>query len=81
MLGALFIDFLWQKRCWNGVFLYGSEFACAEKKKDTKMVSFYAGASDEARTRYLHLGKVALYQMSYTRSDRSYYSTCAKNVK
>ncbi len=30
------------------------------------------GASDEARTRYLHLGKVALYQMSYTRSDESY---------
>ena len=26
-----------------------------------------SGASDEARTRYLHLGKVALYQMSYTR--------------
>ena len=25
------------------------------------------GASDEARTRYLHLGKVALYQMSYAR--------------
>ena len=25
------------------------------------------GASDEARTRYLHLGKVALYQMSYIR--------------
>ena len=25
------------------------------------------GAGDEARTRYLHLGKVALYQMSYTR--------------
>ena len=25
------------------------------------------GASDEARTRYLHRGKVALYQMSYTR--------------
>ena len=24
------------------------------------------GAGDEARTRYLHLGKVALYQMSYT---------------
>ena len=23
------------------------------------------GADDEARTRYLHLGKVALYQMSY----------------
>ncbi len=36
---------------------------------------FY-GADDEARTRYLHLGKVALYQMSYIRiqigaSDRN----------
>ena len=28
--------------------------------------SFF-GAADEARTRYLHLGKVALYQMSYSR--------------
>ncbi len=28
---------------------------------------FLFGADDEARTRYLHLGKVALYQMSYTR--------------
>ena len=28
---------------------------------------FFFGAGDEARTRYLHLGKVALYQMSYTR--------------
>ena len=35
---------------------------------------FYFGASDEARTRYLHLGKVALYQMSYTRNDKRYYS-------
>ena len=25
------------------------------------------GAGNEARTRYLHLGKVALYQMSYAR--------------
>ena len=32
------------------------------------------GASDEARTRYLHLGKVALYQMSYTRNSRVYNS-------
>ena len=31
------------------------------------IVSFFPGAGDEARTRYLHLGKVALYQMSYTR--------------
>ena len=28
---------------------------------------YHIGAGDEARTRYLHLGKVALYQMSYTR--------------
>ena len=28
------------------------------------------GADDEARTRYLHLGKVALYQMSYIRKWR-----------
>ena len=27
------------------------------------------GAADEARTRYLHLGKVALYQMSYGRKQ------------
>ena len=27
----------------------------------------HVGAEDEARTRYLHLGKVALYQMSYSR--------------
>ena len=27
----------------------------------------FFGAADEARTRYLHLGKVALYQMSYGR--------------
>ena len=29
---------------------------------------FYFGAGDEARTRYLDLGKVALYQMSYARA-------------
>ncbi len=33
-------------------------------------VSFF-GAGNEARTRYLHLGKVALYQMSYARETRS----------
>ena len=33
-----------------------------------------SGAGDEARTRYLHLGKVALYQMSYTCGDEKYYS-------
>ena len=45
------------------------------KKKDmTYGHVFLFGASDEARTRYLHLGKVALYQMSYTRNSRVYIS-------
>ena len=35
------------------------------------------GAGDEARTRYLDLGKVALYQMSYTRIfNRHLSATC-----
>ena len=34
------------------------------------MVLYLHGAGDEARTRYLHLGKVALYRMSYTRGTR-----------
>ena len=41
------------------------------------MKSFFSGADDEARTRYLHLGKVALYQMSYiriSRCDGCYYN-------
>ena len=29
------------------------------------------GAGDEARTRYLHLGKVALYRMSYARNEQN----------
>ena len=37
----------------------------ARKKSTDKVGAF--GAGDEARTRYLHLGKVALYQMSYAR--------------
>ena len=36
------------------------------KKETVTEVTVY-GAGDEARTRYLHLGKVALYQMSYAR--------------
>ena len=32
------------------------------------------GAADEARTRYLHLGKVALYRMSYIRNCKRDYS-------
>ena len=41
-----------------------------EKKSEQAIRSLLRrGAGDEARTRYLHLGKVALYQMSYTRID------------
>ena len=37
-------------------------------KQGTRLRSLsFVGAGDEARTRYLHLGKVALYRMSYTR--------------
>ncbi len=35
-----------------------------------EQVSSDDGAGNEARTRYLHLGKVALYQMSYARIDK-----------
>ena len=40
-----------------------------------------SGAGDEARTRYLHLGKVALYRMSYTRRNVHYYSRNREFVK
>ena len=49
-------------------------------KLPSEWMGVFAGASDEARTRYLHLGKVALYQMSYTRSDKWYYSTASRKV-
>ena len=37
------------------------------KNTSSKRMRCFFGAGDEARTRYLHLGKVALYQMSYAR--------------
>ena len=37
------------------------------QKKPSLLAGLFYGAGDEARTRYLHLGKVALYRMSYTR--------------
>ena len=54
-----------------------------ENKKETEHSNEYSvspGAGDEARTRYLHLGKVALYQMSYTR-DKRYFTMFFANVK
>jgi hypothetical protein len=35
-----------------------------EQKSKAKSLAFFIGADYETRTRYLHLGKVALYQMS-----------------
>ena len=37
------------------------------KKPIAFAIGFLYGAGNEARTRYLHLGKVALYRMSYAR--------------
>ena len=46
----------------------------APKNKTTHRVVLFFGAGDEARTRYLDLGKVALYQMSYARRRHHYCS-------
>ena len=45
------------------------------KKSPPRRVVIF-GAGDEARTRYLDLGKVALYQMSYARRRHRYCSAC-----
>ncbi len=45
-----------------------------QKQRTPHRVSFAFGAGDEARTRYLDLGKVALYQMSYARKRKADYS-------
>ena len=45
---------------------YGAEY----KGRSHIQMQRPVGADDEARTRYLHLGKVALYQMSYIRKLR-----------
>ena len=52
----------------------------ARSKKETPPTGwcFFFGAGYEARTRYLHLGKVALYQMSEARKNSSYYSKHAR---
>ena len=46
---------------------FGYTYEAIKKDQYLKVLVFYYGAGDEARTRYLHLGKVALYRMSYTR--------------
>ena len=43
-----------------------SEYIISKKDSLQKKTVFF-GAGNETRTRYLHLGKVALYRMSYAR--------------
>ena len=56
---------------------HGTEYG--KRNAAAFLISF--GAGDEARTRYLHLGKVALYRMSYTRIMRAPNSGYAKSPK
>ena len=54
-----------------GFVLFGTNFRSLFGKVETRLWNgksvFRRGAGDEIRTRYLHLGKVALCQMSYAR--------------
>ena len=54
-------------------------YVTIQEKRLLGAVSLF-GAGDEARTRYLHLGKVALYQMSYGRILQFLYPETAKQV-
>ena len=54
-------------------------YVTIQEKRRLGAVSLF-GAGDEARTRYLDLGKVALYQMSYARIWRRYSSTMVPPV-
>ena len=48
----------------------------------SKPANVFFGAGNETRTRYLHLGKVALYRMSYARTrNTNYFTTQIKFVK
>ena len=52
------------------------------KIRESKILSQEGGAGNETRTRDLNLGKVALYQLSYSRKKRSpHYSEIAISVK
>ena len=39
------------------------------------------GAVDETRTRDIHLGKVVLYQLSYNRATKKYFTQSRKRVQ
>jgi hypothetical protein len=57
--------------------------ACSLQPSTCAPLQAKAGAGDEARTRDVHLGKVVLYQLSYTRSferDNNVQSTAPRNL-
>ena len=54
--------------------LLRSKSAAPKRKHHPDGWCFLFGAGDEARTRYLDLGKVALYQMSYARKRKIDYN-------
>ena len=54
-------------------------YVTIQEKRLLGAVSLF-GAGDEARTRYLDLGKVALYQMSYARKRHRYCGTLVPPV-
>ena len=49
--------------------------------KQTKGEKREFGAGDESRTRDLNLGKVALYQLSYSRSENPHFTQSPHIVK
>ena len=60
---------------WPGIGRHdGEQPRQAKKKTANRRLVVLFGAGDEARTRYLDLGKVALYQMSYARKSKIHYS-------
>jgi hypothetical protein len=47
---------------------------CSDEKGKPELPFFEYGAGDESRTRDLNLGKVTLYQLSYSRIARINFS-------
>ena len=59
-----------------------AEITGSEKLRESKALSLNFGAGNETRTRDLYLGKVSLYQLSYSRKKRSpHYRDIESSVK
>ena len=62
-------------------YLFAFQTRGTKKAGHPNRMSCFYGAGNEARTRYLHLGKVALYQMSYAREARMILAKTGPVVK